>query len=133
MRINQDITVTSFQWDGETSVMSRLLKPCYMVDASYARRIEVITISSEKDGKVSKEVLRDRVVIPGIAPYLPQAELGLDYFTLQDGIDFAMYAIKTTIDTMRFQSVPKTVGGPIDVLVITPAGARWIKHKELHA
>lgn len=54
-----------------------------------------------------------------------------DAMPLQDAIDFTVYAIKTTIDTMRFQARPKTVGGPIDVLLITPEGARWIKRKEL--
>jgi len=50
---------------------------------------------------------------------------------LQDAIDFSIYAIRTTIDTMRFQARPKNVGGPIDVLVITPEGAQWIRKKEL--
>lgn len=51
--------------------------------------------------------------------------------TLQDAIDFSIYAIRTTIDTIRFQARPKNVGGPIDVLVITSDGAKWIKKKEL--
>ena len=51
--------------------------------------------------------------------------------TLQDAIDFSIYAIRTTIDTMRFQARPKNVGGPIDVLVITPDETRWIQKKEL--
>ena len=50
---------------------------------------------------------------------------------LQDAIDFSIYAIRTTIDTIRFQARPKNVGGPIDVLVITPDGAKWIQKKEL--
>ena len=52
--------------------------------------------------------------------------------TLQDAIDFVRYAINTTIDTMRFTNVNKTVGGPIDILVITPNKAKWISHKKLH-
>lgn len=54
-----------------------------------------------------------------------------DALTLQDAIDFSIFAIRTTIDTIRFQARPKNVGGPIDVLVITPDGARWIQRKEL--
>lgn len=54
-----------------------------------------------------------------------------DAMALQDAIDFSIYAIRTTIDTIRFQARPKNVGGPIDVLVITPDGARWIQRKEL--
>jgi len=52
--------------------------------------------------------------------------------TLQDAIDFSIYAIRTTIDTMRFQARPKNVGGPIDVLLLTAHEARWICRKELH-
>jgi len=54
-----------------------------------------------------------------------------DAMALQDAIDFAIFAIRTTIDTIRFQARPKNVGGPIDVLVITPEGANWIQRKEL--
>ena len=54
-----------------------------------------------------------------------------DAMALQDAIDFSIYAIRTTIDTIRFQARPKNVGGPIDVLVITPDGAKWIQRKEL--
>ncbi len=50
---------------------------------------------------------------------------------LQDAIDFAVYAIQTTIDTMRFQARRKTVGGPIDVLALTPDEVKWIQKKEL--
>ncbi len=50
--------------------------------------------------------------------------------TLRDAIDFSIYAIRTTIDTMRFQERPKIVGGPIDVLLISPEGAKFIQNKE---
>ena len=51
--------------------------------------------------------------------------------TLQDAIDFSIYAIRTTIDTMRFQARPKNVGGPIDVLLLTPDfKPRWIQKKD---
>ena len=50
--------------------------------------------------------------------------------TLQDAIDFSIYAIRTTIDTMRLQARPQTVGGPIDVLLISPEEAKFIQNKE---
>lgn len=53
------------------------------------------------------------------------------YFTLQDAIDFARYAVKTTIDTMKFQARVKTVGGSIDILVIKPIEAFWIEKRQL--
>lgn len=55
-----------------------------------------------------------------------------DALTLQDALDFSIFTISTTINTMRFQARPKTVGGPIDVLLVTPEEIKWIQKKELH-
>ena len=52
-----------------------------------------------------------------------------DIMTVQDAIDYALYAVRTTIDTMRFEARLKTVGGPIDCLLMTPGSAEWIQHK----
>jgi hypothetical protein len=62
---------------------------------------------------------------------LPSNPIPWQFFTLQDAIDFASYAIRTTIDTMRFQARPKTVDGPIDILVLKPVEATWISQKIL--
>jgi hypothetical protein len=51
---------------------------------------------------------------------------------LQDAVDYAVHLIRTTIDTMRFEPRFPSVGGPIDVLVITPSGLHWVQRKELH-
>lgn len=59
-------------------------------------------------------------------------QINWGFFTLQDAIDFARYAIKTVIDTMKFQSRIKTVGEPIDILVLKPKDAFWISKKGLH-
>lgn len=53
-----------------------------------------------------------------------------DSMPIQDAIDFAIYAVRTTIDTIRFQARPKNVGGPIDVLLLTPEKTTWIQRKE---
>ena len=53
-----------------------------------------------------------------------------DTMPIQDAIDFAIYTVRTTIDTIRFQARPKNVGGPIDVLLLTPDKATWIQRKE---
>lgn len=51
---------------------------------------------------------------------------------LQDAIDYAIYVIRTTIDTLRFEPRFPTVGGAIDVLLITPdRGPYFIQRKEL--
>ena len=63
---------------------------------------------------------------------LPDNPLTFNFMPLQDAIDFAVYAVRTTIETIRFQQKAKTVGGPIDVIVIRPNEApQWIKRKEL--
>ena len=64
---------------------------------------------------------------------LKQFNIGFNYFTLQDAIDFAQYAVDSTIKTIFLQDRVKTVGGPIDILAIKPSGAFWIQRKELHA
>lgn len=56
---------------------------------------------------------------------LPSEDIPWNYFTLQDAVDFARYAVETTIQTMRFKNVVKTVGGSVDILLITPDGTRW--------
>ena len=62
---------------------------------------------------------------------LPHFPVPYSFFTLQDAIDYAVYAVKVTIDTIRFQPRAKTVGGPIDVLVIKPQDALWVQMKKL--
>lgn len=88
-------------WDGEGDILARLLTPVYTKEAN------------------------------GNYKQLPQYQVPWQFFTLQDAIDFAVYAIRTTIDSVRFLPRPKTVGGPIDVLVIKPTEAVWISKKEL--
>lgn len=63
---------------------------------------------------------------------LPAQTILWNFFTLQDAIDFAKYAVETTINTMRFQNVVETVGNPIDILVIQPEkDPFWISKKGL--
>jgi hypothetical protein len=88
-------------WDGEGDILARLLQPVFVKDAH------------------------------GSYQQLPQFQIPWQFFTLQDAIDFAVYAIRTTIDSVRFLPRAKTVGGPIDVLVIKPSEAIWISRKEL--
>jgi len=61
---------------------------------------------------------------------IPTAPIIWDTMPIQDAIDFAIYAVRTTIDTIRFQARPKNVGGPIDVLLLTPDMTTWIQRKE---
>ena len=90
-------------WSGETDTLIKLINP----------------VALKVDNNTYQDLIR--------------YEIGFNYFTLQDAINFAEYAVDVTIKTMFFQNRVKTVGGPIDILVIKPTGAFWVKHKELHA
>ena len=89
-------------WGGEADPLSRLLSKVGSLD---------------QNGHLLKE--------------LPLFRTAFQHFTLQDAVDFAVYAIRTTADTMRFQMRAQTVGGPIDVLVIRPSGVTWLHRKAL--
>ncbi len=89
-------------WAGEGDILARLVQPTWLKD---------------KQGNYIQQ---------------PTHQVPWQFFTLQDAIDFAVYAVRTTIDSIRFQPRPKTVGGPIDVLVIKPDKSFWVKRKELH-
>lgn len=96
-----DPTKQGAVWGGEADVLSRIISPLW---------------SKDQAGNFTE---------------LPNNPIPWQFFTLQDAIDFASYAIRATIDTMRFQARPKTVGGPVDVLVLKPTETSWISHKAL--
>jgi hypothetical protein len=63
----------------------------------------------------------------------PPLSILVNFFNLQDAIDFCLFATKLTIDTSIFLPRPRTVGHPIDVLIIEPReGIKWIQKKEYH-
>ncbi len=63
---------------------------------------------------------------------IPEPTPDLRFMTIQDGIDYALFFLRTTIDYQRFAIMNKTVGGAIDIAIITPhAGFEWIQKKEL--
>lgn len=89
-------------WGGEGDILARILQPTAQIDQQN-----------------------------NITNVLPHFGVPFKFFTLQDAIDFAIFAVRSTIDAIRFQPRPKTVGGPIDVLVIKPEKAFWVQRKEL--
>jgi len=87
-------------WGGQVDVIAGILSPTQLINAN------------GKPQQVAK------------APVL------WDAMPVQDTIDFAIYAVRTTIDTIRFQARPKNVGGPVDVLLLTPENTSWIQRKQ---
>ena len=90
-------------WDGETLPMTRLLQRAAL---------------KTPEGKYID---------------FPHADIAWNFFTLQDAVDFCNFSIKTTIGMMHFQSVPETVGEPVNILIIKPDGSHWLQKRELHA
>ena len=97
----ENTSLQGAMWAGEILTMSRLFGN--------------VAIKS-KDGKYSD---------------MPYEEVAWAYFTLQDAVDFARYAVETTIQTMHFKNVVETVGGKVDILVITPSETKWLQKEEL--
>jgi hypothetical protein len=65
----------------------------------------------------------------------PQGQTGANFaaFSLQDAIDYAEFLIRTTSDYQRFSGRMPTVGGEIDIALVTNhLGFRWIAQKKLY-
>lgn len=88
-------------WDGESLTLTRLIQ----------------NIAIKKNGNEYID--------------LPAEPILWEYFTLQDAVDFARYAVETTIQTMRFKNVVETVGGSVDILVITPDKTEWLQKETI--
>jgi len=102
VKVNPDDTQGA-KWDGETDVLTRIINASWL---------------SDDKGNPSQA--------------LPLYPIPWEFFSLQDAIDFAVFAMSTTIGAIRFQNRIKTVGGPIDILVVKPQEAFWVRRKELH-
>jgi len=111
-------------WIGQTDVVSRIIK-------GWDPRILSSSFVSEAIKQKGQ---------PLIEKQLNSLEYAINWgaMPLQDAVDFTVLAIQTTSAIQRFsdgiQADPGDipgVGGPIDVLVLTPDGPKWVKQKEL--
>jgi len=88
-------------------------------------------VNASDDGRVQYGITRagdtqvaNRLIDPKQLPLF-------NAMPVQDAVDYSLHLIRTTIDTLRFEPRFPSVGGPIDVLVVTPEGVRWVQRKEL--
>lgn len=111
-------------WIGQTDVVSRIVK-------GWDARI----LNTPFVGEAVKQKGQ-----PEIEKQLNSLEYAINWgaMPLQDAIDFTVLAIQTTSAIQRFsdgiQADPGDipgVGGPVDVLVLTQDGPKWIRQKEL--
>ena len=103
-------------WGGETDAISRLVlgySP-YIASALLERGIEEEKISELLQHFQSKTAI----------PLVPQA------MPIQDAIDLAKFLATMTINFSRFTPGAATVGGPVEVAVITKhEGFKWVDRK----
>ena len=89
--------------------------------AAWGGRVDVLSAmlghGPSSDGGAARANLHIPIIWDAMAP--------------QDAVDFAIFAVRTTIECVRFQARSKDVGGPIDVLVLKPEETLWIQRKEL--
>jgi len=98
------------------------------VEENKITRVNVQPNGERWPGGVSRGGATDIVNRLIVSDHLP--EFGL--LPLQDAIDYAIFLVEVTVKAMRFEPGTDTVGGPVDVLVITPKEAFFVQRKELH-
>lgn len=122
-------------YDKDNDQVYQRLHKVNLKDASPIIPVDTSTQGASWDGEImSLTRLVQNVAVKkpdGTYVDLPNEEILWGYFTLQDAIDFARYAVETTINTMRFKNVVETVGGNVDILVITPDETKWLQKTEL--
>lgn len=135
------IPMTFFHVAGYKKEQDKFVQHVYFVDVQSAsvKRLNLAGVYGEQGAAWNGETdILTRLINPVFVqdgenfPPLPYFQIPFQFFTLQDAIDFTVYGIATTIDSMRFMPRAKTVGGPIDVLVIKDQSAEWIQKKDLH-
>lgn len=62
----------------------------------------------------------------------PRSNPRFDIMVPQTGIDLTRHLMQTAVAHTAFEPAISTIGGPIDVLVLTPQEGKFIHKKELH-
>lgn len=114
--------------DGENDVVMRLYRHGFLADPENYFPMDNLTLSNENGEKTN---FNNVILLTENRTEIFESQVAWNLMTLQDAVDFARYTIQTTAETMRFQQRLKTVGGPVDVLIIKPTGASFLTRKEL--
>ncbi len=103
----------------------------YVYVGHTTREAGVRRVNVNEKGKQQYGILRSGEIMV-VNRLIDQSHLPLfAAMPLQDAVDYAVHLIRTTIETMRFEPRFPSVGGPVDVLVVTPTELRWVRRKEL--
>ena len=103
----------------------------YVFVGHTTREAGVRRVNAGQEGQAQYGILRSGDILV-VNRLIDQSHLPLfAAMPLQDAVDYAVHLIRATIDTMRFEPRFPSVGGPVDVLAVTPAELRWVQRKEL--
>lgn len=118
---NVELIDTSSQgacWDGVVDTLKKLIHPS-ICNPSIIGEIQY--------KKNDEETIDSIVISKADLEYYSQSDIPWNLMTIAEAVDFINFAFTTTINDMKFKSVSKTVGGPINILAIKPSGPEWIK------
>lgn len=117
--LSADTTRGGTMWRGQTDVIGRLIKG-----------VDLVRLS-QLDVSLNEEELKEMKRLE-YQPMLP--------ITIQDGIDYVAFLVRTTIDMQRFsdgtdldpRSIP-SCGGQLQMLAIERGGPKWVSRLTLNA
>ena len=121
-----DTQTQGARWDGETEILCRLVKQ--QVQSNDMKFVQNLNLDNGGQNIIIPEAC---ILSKDNSSYYPETDFAWQVMSLQDAVNISQFAIETTIKMMKFWCGRKTVGGPIDLLVITPTGLKWLKQKKL--
>ena len=109
----------AISWFGETMFLSRFLLG---YDENIFEIMKENNISDKNINNIINEC-NDKLQLP----------LGVPAMPIQDAIDLVKFLAGVSVNSSRFISGPQTIGGPIDIAVITKhEGFKWIQRKHYY-
>jgi hypothetical protein len=103
-------------WDGEYEAMDRLILG---IGANFKKVLIDEGMTPDQADKAARTVIGN-LAVPVVLAAMP----------IQDAIDLATFMVETTIRFVRFNLRAETVGGPVEVAVITKhEGFKWVRRK----
>ncbi|MDD6256527.1 hypothetical protein [Methanobrevibacter boviskoreani] len=109
----------AISWFGETMFLSRFLLG---YDENIFEIMKENNISNENINNIIDEC-KNKLQLP----------LGVPAMPIQDAIDLVKFLAGVSVNSSRFIAGPQTIGGPIDIAVITKhEGFKWIQRKHYY-
>lgn len=103
-------------WFGQPEAIARLI-------LGHSGALELILQEANINSEKIKEVMQ-------LCAQHLQAQMFVPSMPIQDAIDIAQFLIETTIKYVKYTPGYKTVGGPIEIAVITKhEGFKWVSRK----